>query len=151
MKKETTLKHTGFKTKDLQWKKMQLQNARGSKQKTSDEKRDNPKTQGAQNKRPPMKKETTPKHKGLKIKDLWWKKRQPQNTSGSKQNTSDKKRGNIKTQGAQNIRHPMKKEATEKHMGLKIKDLWWKKRQSPTCRETRKSGIVSSPKPTSLN
>jgi hypothetical protein len=42
----------------------------GSKQKTSDEKRGNPKMQGAQNKRPPMKKEATPKRNGLKTKDL---------------------------------------------------------------------------------
>jgi hypothetical protein len=42
----------------------------GSKQKTSDEKRGNPKTQGAQNKRPPMKKEATSKYKGLKTKAL---------------------------------------------------------------------------------
>jgi hypothetical protein len=45
----------------------------GSKQKTSDKKRGNSETQGAQNKRPPMKKEATPKYKGIKIKDLWWK------------------------------------------------------------------------------
>jgi hypothetical protein len=51
-------------------KKRQPQNTRGSKQKTSDEKRGNPKMQGAQNKRPPMKKEAIPKCKGLKIKDL---------------------------------------------------------------------------------
>jgi hypothetical protein len=42
----------------------------GSKQKTSDKKRGNSETQGAQNKRPPMKKEATPKYKGIKIKDL---------------------------------------------------------------------------------
>jgi hypothetical protein len=42
----------------------------GSEQKTSDEKRGSPKMQGAQNKRPPIKKEATPKHKGLKTKDL---------------------------------------------------------------------------------
>jgi hypothetical protein len=42
----------------------------GSKQKTSDKKRGNPKTQGAQNKRPPMKKEATPKRKELKTKRL---------------------------------------------------------------------------------
>jgi hypothetical protein len=34
-------------------KKIQPQNARGSKQKTTDEKRGNPKIQRAQNKRPP--------------------------------------------------------------------------------------------------
>jgi hypothetical protein len=51
-------------------KKRQPQNARGSREKTSDEKRGNPKTQGAQNKRPPIKNEATPKCKGLKIKDL---------------------------------------------------------------------------------
>jgi hypothetical protein len=42
----------------------------GSKQKTNDEKRGNPKMQGAQNKRLPMKKEATLKHTGFKTKDL---------------------------------------------------------------------------------
>jgi hypothetical protein len=42
----------------------------GAKQKTFDEKRGNPKMQGAQNKRPSMKKEAIPKRKGRKIKDL---------------------------------------------------------------------------------
>jgi hypothetical protein len=42
----------------------------GSKQKTFNEKRGNPKMQGAQNKRHPIKKEVTLKGKGLKIKDL---------------------------------------------------------------------------------
>jgi hypothetical protein len=51
-------------------KKRQPQNPRGSKQKTSDEKRGNPKMQGAQNKRPLIKKEATPKRNGLKAKDL---------------------------------------------------------------------------------
>jgi hypothetical protein len=60
-------------------KKRQLQNARGSKQKSSDEKRGNLKMQGAQNKRLLMKKEAT------------------QNARGSKQKTSYKKRGNPKT------------------------------------------------------
>jgi hypothetical protein len=41
----------------------------GSKTKTSDEKRGNPKTQVAQKQRPPIKK-ATPKCKGLKNKDL---------------------------------------------------------------------------------
>jgi hypothetical protein len=43
-----------------------------------------------------MKKEATPKGKGLKTKDLREKKRQPQNARGSKQKTTDKKRGNPK-------------------------------------------------------
>jgi hypothetical protein len=38
----------------------------GSKQKTFDEKRGNPETQGAQNKRPQMKKETTQNARGSK-------------------------------------------------------------------------------------
>jgi hypothetical protein len=42
----------------------------GSKQKTSDEKLGNLETQVAQNKRHSIKKEATPKHKGLKTKDL---------------------------------------------------------------------------------
>jgi hypothetical protein len=42
----------------------------GSKQKTSDEKLGNPEMHGAQNKRPPMKKEATPKRKWLKTKDI---------------------------------------------------------------------------------
>jgi hypothetical protein len=42
----------------------------GSKTKISDEKRGNPKMQGAQKQSPPMKKESTPKRKGLKNKDL---------------------------------------------------------------------------------
>jgi hypothetical protein len=57
----------------------------------------------AQNKRPPIKKD--------------------QNTRGSKQKTSDEKRGNPKMQCAQNKRVLMKKEATSKYKGLKIKDL----------------------------
>jgi hypothetical protein len=40
------------------------------KQKTFDEKRGNHKMQGSQKKRRPMKKEVTPKRKGIKIKDL---------------------------------------------------------------------------------
>jgi hypothetical protein len=44
--------------------KRQPQNARGSNLKTSDEKRGNPKTQGAQNKTPSMKKEATPNVQG---------------------------------------------------------------------------------------
>jgi hypothetical protein len=42
----------------------------GSKRKTSDEKRGNPKMQGAQKERPQMLKEVTLKYKGLKKKDL---------------------------------------------------------------------------------
>jgi hypothetical protein len=85
------------------------------KSKTSDEIRGNPKSQGAQ------------------IKDLWWKKSQPQNAKGSnlkplmkkeatpkckglKPNTSNENRGNPKMQGAQ------------------IKYLRWKKRQSQNVR-----------------
>jgi hypothetical protein len=41
-----------------------------SKQKSSDEKRGNLKMQGAQNKRPSMKKVPTPKRKELKTKDI---------------------------------------------------------------------------------
>jgi hypothetical protein len=50
----------------------------------------------AQNKRPPMKKEATPKRKGLKTKDLESKKRQHQNARGSKQKPFNEKRGNPK-------------------------------------------------------
>jgi hypothetical protein len=89
MKKETTPKCKGLKTKDLRWKKRQPQNVRGLKQKTSDEKRGNLEMQAAQNKRPQTEKEATPKCKRLKTKDLQWKKRQPQNARGSKKNTSD--------------------------------------------------------------
>jgi hypothetical protein len=42
----------------------------GSKRKTSNEERGNPKTKGAQKEGPPMKKEVTPKRNGLKKKDL---------------------------------------------------------------------------------
>jgi hypothetical protein len=49
---------------------MQPQNARGSKTKTSDEKRANPKMQWTQEERPPMKKEATPKYMVLKNKYL---------------------------------------------------------------------------------
>jgi hypothetical protein len=45
--------------------KRQHQNARGKKLKTSDEKRGNTKTQGAQNKTPLMKKEATPTYKEI--------------------------------------------------------------------------------------
>jgi hypothetical protein len=105
--------------------------------KTFDEKRGNPKMQGAQikdprekkrqlqnargsNQIPPIKKEATSKHKGLESK------------------TSDEERGNPKMQGAQikdllwkkrqpknargsNQRPPMKKEAIPKRKGLKQK------------------------------
>jgi hypothetical protein len=74
----------------------------GSKIKTSDEKRGNPKTQVAQKQRPPIK-------------------RQPQNARGSKTKTSDEKRGNPKTQGAQKQIPLIKKEATPKHKRLKNK------------------------------
>jgi hypothetical protein len=43
MKKEATPKRKGLKTKDLESKKRQHQNARGSKQKPFNEKRGNPK------------------------------------------------------------------------------------------------------------
>jgi hypothetical protein len=52
--------------------------------------------------------------------------------TGSKQKTSDEKRGKPKTQGAQNKRHLMKKGATPKRKGLKTKYLQGKKRQPPT-------------------
>jgi hypothetical protein len=42
----------------------------GSKRKTSNEKRGNPTTKGAQKEGPPTKKEATLKHKGLKKKDI---------------------------------------------------------------------------------
>jgi hypothetical protein len=42
------------------------------------------KHKGAQNKRPPIKKEATTKHNGLKMKDLRRKKRQSHNAMGSK-------------------------------------------------------------------
>jgi hypothetical protein len=75
------------KNKKPPLKKRQPQNARSSKQKTSDEKRGNHKMQWAQNKRhpikkeatqnaraqnkrPPIKKEATPKRKGIRIKDI---------------------------------------------------------------------------------
>jgi hypothetical protein len=48
----------------------------------SDEKRGNPKTQGARKQRPPMKKEATQNARGLKTKTSDEKKRQPQNTRG---------------------------------------------------------------------
>jgi predicted Zn-dependent peptidase len=72
----------------------------GSKAKTYNGNRGNPKTQGAQKQRPPTKKETTPKQKRLENKDLQRKKRQPWNAKGSKTKTSDEKRGNPKTQAA---------------------------------------------------
>jgi hypothetical protein len=65
--------HSLAQNKELRWEKRQPQNARDSKQKTSDEKSGNPKTQGAQN------------------KDIWWKNRQPQTAKGSKQKPSMKK------------------------------------------------------------
>jgi hypothetical protein len=64
IKKEAIQEYKGLKTEDLRWKKRPLQNARGSKLKISDEKRGNPKTQGAQNKTPLMKKEATPNVQG---------------------------------------------------------------------------------------
>jgi hypothetical protein len=67
----------GAQNKSPSMKKEATQNARGSKQKTSDEKRGNPKTQGAQGKRPPMKK------------------RQSQNARDSRRKTSNEKRGNL--------------------------------------------------------
>jgi hypothetical protein len=51
--------------------------------------------------RPPMKKEETPKHKGLKIKTSDEKRGNPKR-KGLKTKISDKKRGNLKTQEAQN-------------------------------------------------
>jgi hypothetical protein len=63
-------------------KKEATPKCKGLKQKTSDEKRGNPKNTRDLNQRPPMKKEATPKCKGLKP------------------NTLDKKRGNPKMQGA---------------------------------------------------
>jgi hypothetical protein len=51
-------------------KKEAIPKRKGSKRKTSDEKRGNPKTQGAQNERAPMKKEATEERKRLKIRDL---------------------------------------------------------------------------------
>jgi hypothetical protein len=70
--------------------------------------------QGAQNKRPPLKK---------------W---QPQNARGSKQKTSDKKICNPKTQGAQNKRPHMKK-ATSKCKGAQNKRPSMKKESTPKC------------------
>jgi hypothetical protein len=95
-------KTQGARSNDIRWKWRQPQNARGSKQ------------------GPPMKKEATPKYKDLKAKtsnekggntklqgaqrkDLWWKKRQPQNARSSKQ------------------RSLMKKEVTPKRKGLQVK------------------------------
>jgi hypothetical protein len=78
--------------------------------------------QGAQNKRPPIKKRQSQNTRGSKQKASD-KKRQPQNIRGSKQKTSDEKRGNPKTQGVQNKRPPIKKEATLKCNRLKTKDL----------------------------
>jgi hypothetical protein len=57
-----------------------------------------------------MKKEATPKHKGLKSKTSDKKKSKPQNARGSNQ------------------RPPMKKEATPNTQGAQIKDLQCKKR-----------------------
>jgi hypothetical protein len=131
--------------------------SRWLKRKTSDEKRGNPKTQGAQN------------------KDLWWKKWQPQNARGSKQRppmkkeatlkckglktkVSDEKRGNPKMQGAQNKDLWWKKEATPKCKGFKIKTSDEKRGKNQHARDkskanlqNQKSGTVSSPKPASPN
>jgi hypothetical protein len=63
--------------------------------------------------RPPMKKETTLKCKGLKRK-ISNEKRQPQNTRGAKK-ISDEKRGNPRMQGEQKKRLLMKKDATLEH------------------------------------
>jgi hypothetical protein len=127
--------------KDLQWKKRQPQNARGS------------------NQRPPMKKEATPKHKGLKsktsdekrgnpkmqgaqIKDLQWKMGQSQNARGSNQippmkngaipkckglksKTFDEKRGNSKCKGLKS-KTSDEKRCNPKTQGAQIKDLRWR-------------------------
>jgi hypothetical protein len=68
-----------------------------------------------------MKKETTPKCKGLKT-DIQRKKRQPQNARGSKERPLMKKRGNSKTQGAQNKDLRRKKSQPQNARGSK-KDL----------------------------
>jgi hypothetical protein len=64
MKKEAIPKCKGLKNNDLQQKKRQPQNVRGSKTKTSNEKRGNP-TQGTRKQRTLMKNEATSKCKGL--------------------------------------------------------------------------------------
>jgi hypothetical protein len=51
-------------------KEATTKNERGLFKKTSNKKTVNPKMQGTQNKRPPMKRKVTPKSKGLKTKDL---------------------------------------------------------------------------------
>jgi hypothetical protein len=81
------------------------------KRKTSDEKSGNPRTQGAQK------------------KDLWWKKRQPQNARGLKE------------------RPPMNKESTLERKGLERKTS----EEKEVISKNQKSGTVSSPKPALLN
>jgi hypothetical protein len=102
---------------DLRWKKRQPRNASGSnwippmkkiatpkckglKSKTFDEKRGNPKTKGLKSKTYDEK-SGNPKMQGAQFKDLWWKKRQPQNARGSNQ------------------KPPMQKEATSMRKGTK--------------------------------
>jgi hypothetical protein len=86
--------------KNLRWKKRQPQNVRGSKQRPPMEKVATPKCRGLKTKASDEKKATlkckglktkvsdekrgNPKMQGAQNKDLWWKKRQPQNARGSK-------------------------------------------------------------------
>jgi hypothetical protein len=73
-----------------------------------------------------MKKEVTTKRKGLKTKDLWWKKRQPQNAGAQNERRLMKKEATPKCKGL--IRKTSnEKKATPKPKGLKTKDLWWKR------------------------
>jgi hypothetical protein len=103
-----------------------------------------------------MKKEATPKYKGLKKKDIRWKKGQSQNAWGSKRKTSNEKIDNPKMQGAKKERHPMKKEATLKCKGLKKESetySFWFKLQSrmKETHQTKNQRTISSPKPATLN
>jgi hypothetical protein len=86
-------------------KKEATQKCKGLKTKTSDEKRGNPKTQGAQK------------------KDLRCKKSQPQNARGLNTKTSDEKRGNPKTQGAQKKDLRWKKRQPQNTKGSKERHL----------------------------
>jgi hypothetical protein len=74
------------------------------------------------NKRPPTKKEATPKSKRLR------------------ENTSDKKGGNSKTQGAKKKRPLTKKEETLKHKGLR-KKISDEKRGNPKTQGAKKKDI----------
>jgi hypothetical protein len=123
------------------------------KSKTSDEKRGNPKMQGAEIKDLQWKR-GNPKIQGVQIKNLRWKKRQPQNVRGSNQRPpmkkevtpkhkglkskySDEKRGNPKCKGLKS-KTSDEKRSNPKTQVAQIKDLHWKKRQSQNPRGSNK-------------